>query len=141
MALPKKSRIVIASIITSCSFAPFVFAESKNAYNTLAEQLGWVSSPVNNCGGYYVDQSFTFPVNIEKPNAVEITSNQGLIAQRGTSSLEGRVTITRQGQQITANKAYLYRDPQTYKLLTAEMVGDVNLREPNTLIVGKSGRY
>lgn len=111
------------------------------AQDTLAKQLGWVESSDNYCGGYYLDEPFTFPVSVEKADSIEITSNQTLFSQRGTSTLEGQVTVTRAGQQITANKAYLYRDPTTGKLNAMEMIGDVHLREPNSLIVGKLGQY
>jgi LPS-assembly protein len=110
------------------------------AHDTLAKQLGWALSNENNCGGYYLDQPFVYPISVEKSNSVAITSNETLFSQRGTSILEGKVTVTREGQQITTNKAYLYRDP-TGKLRALDMIGDVNLREPNTLIVGKKGRY
>lgn len=145
----KKSRIVC--LLTMICLLPFadLSADTCDAFpktqtlaeDTLAKQLGWVVSSDNNCGGYFLEQPFVYHVNVEKGNSIEITSNHGLIAQRGTSTLEGSVTITRSGQQITANRIYLYRDPKTFKLMAAEMIGNVNLREPNTLIIGKQGRY
>lgn len=114
------------------------------AQDSAAKALGWVEEPSNSlnyCGGYFLDQAFTYPVSVEKNNLVEITSNQTLFSQKGTSILEGKVTVTRTGQQITANKAYLYRDPVTGKLSAMDMIGNVNLREPNTLVVGKQGHY
>ncbi len=111
------------------------------AHETLAKQLGWVDSAENYCGGYYLEAPFIYPVDVEKKNSVEITSNQTLFSQRTTSVLEGKVTVTREGQQITANKAYIYRDPATGKLSSMEMIGNVHLREPNTLIVGKQAHY
>jgi LPS-assembly protein len=111
------------------------------AYDYLAKQLGWVINPDSECGGYYLEQPFSYPVSVTQNRSIEITSNHGLIAQRGTSTLEGSVTITRFGQQITANKVYLYRDPTSFKLMAAEMIENVNLREPNTLITGNHGSY
>lgn len=108
--------------------------------NTLASQLGWVPSTDNSCGGYYLEQPFVFPVTVEQNNSIEVTSNHGLISNRGTSILEGKVTLTRAGQQITSNKAYVFRDAEG-KPSAMEMIGNVNLREPNTLVVGKKGRY
>lgn len=110
------------------------------AQETLAKQLGWVSSTENNCGGYYLEQPFIYPVN-ENEDLVAVTSQSGLLSQRATSVLEGKVTVNRSGQQMTANKAFLYRDPATGKLTAVDMIGNVNLREPNTLIVAKRGRY
>ena len=109
--------------------------------DAIAEQLGWVESNINNCGGYYLEEPFIYPMNVDNKNLVEITSNQTLFSQHGTSILKGKVTANRFGQQITSNKAYLYRDPQTGKLSAMDMIGNVHLREPNTLIVGKRGHY
>ncbi|HLB41548.1 MAG TPA: LPS assembly protein LptD [Gammaproteobacteria bacterium] len=110
------------------------------SYETLAKQLGWVPDAKSNCGGYYLEPPFIYPIQSQQ-DVIESTGDQGLFSFRGTSILEGKVTITRAGQQITANKAYLYRNPSTGKLSMVEMVGDVRLREPNILIVGKKGRY
>jgi len=109
------------------------------AYETLAKQLGWVVNPSSFCGGFYEDQPLPSP--IENNNLVKITSGGGLLSQRATSTLEGNVTITRSGQQLTANRAYLYRDPATGKLSAIDMIGNVHLREANSLILGKKGHY
>ncbi len=142
MKFKQKTWIAFCTLI-ACSLPATAGSYTRpiNDTDSLATQLGWVVSDSNNCGGYYVDQSFALPGDIEKDHATQITSNHGLITQRGTSTLEGSVTISRAGQQITANKAFLYRNPETFKLERAEMIGNVNLREPNTLIVGKQGRY
>lgn len=105
---------------------------------TLASQLGWVDAN-NTCGGYYFDPPLAYQA--EKSDTVAVSSGGGLLSQRSTSLLEGNVTVTRSGQQMTANKAFLYRDPTTGKLNAIDMLGDVHLREANTLIVGKKGRY
>lgn len=145
----KKSVIAmgLVSIICSLSFVSSSFADTLMpsdqpiAYDTVAQELGWVPSFDNSCGGYYLDQPFTYPVSVEKNNLVELTGEQGMLSQRGTSTLEGKVTITRYGQQITSNKAFLYRDPATGKLTAIDLIGNVHLREPNTLILAKEGRY
>ncbi|HEU5281342.1 MAG TPA: LPS assembly protein LptD [Gammaproteobacteria bacterium] len=113
--------------------------------NSLAAALGWVPSDDNACGGYYLEQPFATPISMSgKPsdsNTLEIASDQTLFSQRSTSVLEGKVSLTRLGQQLTSNKAFLYRDPATGKLSTIDMVGNVHLREPNTLIVANRGHY
>lgn len=132
---------IAATIEKSTSAKMTSAAPSTLAADTLAKQLGWVASPENNCGGYYLEEPLIYPVSVNKNSSVEITSDQTLFSQHGTSILEGKVMATRYGEQMTANKAYLYRNPTTGKLSVMEMIGDVNLREPNTLIVGKKGRY
>ena len=143
MFVKKKSTIKGAiAIALSLSSITSAHADTTSPMQqSLAEQLGWVASQDNNCGGYYVDQPFTYPVSVEKNNYVEMTSNQSLFSQHGTSVLEGKVSLTRYGQQITANKAYLYRNPTTGKMNAMEVIGNVHLREPNTLVIGKRGRY
>lgn len=140
-AKTKCAFLLIASLLPVCALS--LNTNSSSVENALTKQLGWVRSHDNNCGGYYFEPPFIYPVNINKhqENYIEVTSNQTLFSQRGTSLLEGKVSLTRYSQQITANKAYLYRDPVTGKLSTMEMIGDVHLREPNTLVVGKRGRY
>lgn len=121
--------------------APFIGLNQTPPHQSIAEQLGWITSSDNHCGGYYLEEPFLYPVKVDKSSLVAITGHQGLYAQRGVSNLVGGVTINRFGQQITANKAYLYRDPHSFKLTAIDMIGDVHLREPNTLIIGKKGYY
>lgn len=119
---------------------PDKFATNTIAYQTLAEQLGWMVSDENYCGGYYLDDEFVYPSYLEKKNLVVITGNQGLISKRNTSFLEEQVTVIRFGEQMTAHKAVVYRN-EVGKLKEIDLVGNVHLRKPNTLIVGKKGHY
>ena len=64
-----------------------------------------------------------------------------MLAKRNTSLLEGSATITRKAQQITADKIVLIRDPTTFKLISANLIGAIHLREPNTLILAENGSY
>lgn len=137
------ARKKINSLIMMVCLAPLTSdaAISSLTADNLARQLGWVASTDNNCGGYYLEPPLVYPISVAKDSSIEITSNQTLFTQHGTSMLEGKVTVTRYGQQLTANKAYLYRNPDTGKLSSMEVIGNVHLREPNTLIVGRMGRY
>lgn len=109
------------------------------ARESVANQLGWISAPINQCQGYYLEAPFPYSPPSEQ-DTVQVTGNETLFAQHGTSIMEEAI-LSRSGQEIRAKKAYLYRDPLTGKLSVAEMIGDVRLREPNTLIIGKKGRY
>jgi LPS-assembly protein len=119
---------------------------STNNFNSLpqyaiAKQLGWVDAPQTFCGGYYLEGPFLYETKVDDKKAIEIIGEQGLLSKFGTSTLEGNVVVNRQGQQITANKAYLYRNITSGKLNALRMVGDVHYREPYTLIIAKEGRY
>ncbi len=145
----KKLSVLLLTGGLTCLFSILTFADASNSplplqplsHETLADQLGWVPNTDNMCGGYYFDQPFVYPIKVEKDSTVAITGDYGLLSQRATSILEGKVTVTRTGQQITTNKAFIYRDPVSGKLSVMDMVGNVHLREPNTLIVANKGRY
>ena len=114
---------------------------SSLASYSLARALGWVDDNENSCGGYYLESPLTYPLKNSNNNLVEITSDQTLFSKSGTSTFEGKVSVTREDQQMTANKAVLYRDPKTGKLRTLDLIGDVHLREPSTLVVAKEGHF
>ncbi len=143
-ARKKQLYLILAlALIPHIAFSS-VFSLAKTpslARTSLAKQLGWMVDADSPCGGYYLEAPFDYAIEKEKDNSVQVTSQQGLVSQRGTSNLEGEVTISRQGQQMTANKAFLYRNPTTGRLSVVNMIGDVHLREPNTLIVAKEGKY
>lgn len=108
---------------------------------TISNLLGWVIDPMYECGGYYLEQAFVSPVKVDKDTTVTVTGDNSLFSQCGTSSIEGNVKLNRFGEQMTADKAFVYRDPATCKFTTLDLIGDVNLRQPNTLVVGKLGHY
>ncbi|MBA3661595.1 MAG: LPS-assembly protein LptD [Gammaproteobacteria bacterium] len=113
---------------------------SSLARNAIAKELGWIQNNQNYCGGYYLEEAF-IPDHTRPAHSVKVTGDEGLLSPKRTSILEGKVTLTRRDQQMTANKAYVYRDPITQKLSAVEMIGDVHLREQNTLVISKKGRY
>lgn len=141
MSARKKTSIIWILATLSASSALFATNSPPPAnQESVAKQLGWVDSSDNHCGGYYLEEPFTVITDKEKEGEIQISGNFGVYALQGTSTLEGAV-ITRSGQQIKANTAYLYRDPTSHKRVEVEMVGDVHLREPNTLIIAKRARY
>jgi len=106
----------------------------------IAEQLGWVATNDNRCGGYYLEAPFVYPEELLKNNLIEMTSSEGgVFSLHGTSVTQGKVTITRYGQQIVANKAYLYRDPKTSKVNAVDLMDHVVLREPNSMVIAERG--
>ncbi len=109
--------------------------------SAIAKELGWIPTADNRCGGFYLDEPFPAAKKLENTDQIQVTANQMLFAQHGTSIGQGGVTITRFGQHIIARKAYLYRDPTTGKLNTIDLVDDVILREPNSVIVAKKAHF
>src|SRR6476469_5753730 len=81
-----------------------------NNISFIANELGWVPTNTNRCGGFYYETPISEIPEVN-PNAIHISSEDGLLfSQHGTSVSEGKITITRGSQQIVANKAYLYRN-------------------------------
>jgi LPS-assembly protein len=136
---PDKIRICLLVWLIALGCATSTQAAiSPPAYdpNNTAAALGWSKDPADLCGGYFVDTPFTTDTH-----KITLVGQHGWLAKQGTSLLEGGVTLTRDGQQLTAQKMYLYRDPHTFKLVSAALEGDIRLREPNTLILADSGTY
>lgn len=138
-----KKQLILALLLGALPViaSPAAFMNSSLAQDTLADQLGWVVNNQNQCGGYYLEPSFAYPISGTQKNTLAITGNEGTFSLKGTSILEGKVTITRSDQQITSQKGVLYRDPATGKLTSLDLIGNVHLREPNTLIVAAKGNY
>lgn len=139
------SIVSASSLLLNSAFAaensPIVPPPPPLTSDEIIKQLGWIHTGENRCGGYYIEAPFTYSQELLNTNSVQITSDQLLFAQHGTSFGQGRVTITREGQQIIADKAYLYRDPATGKVQAIELSQNVTLREPNSLVVANHGRY
>lgn len=118
------------------SYSSFSLSES-----AVAKQLGWVQTNDNRCGGYYLEPPFVYSNELFKNNSFIISSDQYVYSQHGTCSWKGRVTVTRYGQQVIANKAFLYRDPTTGEKHSIQLIDNVTLREPGSLVIAKEGTY
>ncbi|MEO8401161.1 MAG: LPS assembly protein LptD [Gammaproteobacteria bacterium] len=130
---------VACSIMTMTSPTPLKVQNLTES--AIAKELGWIPSNENRCGGYYFEPPFTYATELLNKDLIQVTSDQMLFAQHGTSIGQGKVTITRYAQQIVANKAFLYRDPTTGKLSAIDLIDNVTLREPNSLVIAKSGHF
>ena len=132
-------KILFYWIIILYLFPLMAMAATQQTTHPTADQLGWVLTPGTYCGGYYLEEPFIYPPGDESDSLIKTRGSQGIFSLHGTSTLES-VTINRAGQQITTNKAYLYRD-NTGNITNIDMIGNIHLREPTTLIVAKVGQY
>ena len=109
--------------------------------NKFAEVLGWVPTDQNICGGYYQEPTIVLkypnPGSITKGTTTITATLPSLFSQSGTSVLQGHVTVTQPGRELTADRAYLLRDPKTGKMSAVELVGNVHMREAGKLVVGQ----
>ena len=135
--------ISIANASDRPAHAPWVTdmpAQQSLTISAIAHALGWVETGENRCGGFYLEPSFIPPHTSLEKNHIQLSSNQGIVfSLHGTSISQGQITITQDGQQIIANKGYLYRDPTTGKLNAVDLIGHVVLRQPNELILADYG--
>ncbi len=108
---------------------------------TIARILDWEQMPINICGGFYREPDivtrFPNPPNFQTQKTTITADRPVFFSLKGTSTLEGNVTVIQPGRQVLANRAYLNRDPQTGKISTIDLVGDVHYRESGKLIVAK----
>jgi LPS-assembly protein len=102
----------------------------------IAQELGWVQTNANRCGGFYLEPPF-LDASLFANDKLIVTSDGGMYSSHGTSISQGKVTISQNGQQITANKAYIYRDAVTEKYKAIDLIGNVELRQPNDLVRAK----
>ena len=135
------SNLLAKEPLSCASFDPNTQTDTLTR-DAVANALGWVQTNKNRCGGYYLDAPFVYPERFLGSDETQIVSNQGLVfAQHGTSISQGAISIVRAGQQITAKKGFLYRDPTTGKLSAIDLYGDVHLREPNMLVISSKAHY
>lgn len=108
---------------------------------TIARILDWQQSPDNICRGYYLEPdivtSYPIPPDYQTQKTTITADQPVFFSLKGTSTLEGNVTVNQPGRQVLANRAYLNRDPETGKISTIDLVGDVHYRESGKLIVAK----
>ncbi len=108
--------------------------------SAIAKALGWVQTDIGRCGGYYLESSFLSADSSLEKNHIQLSSQQGIVfSLHGTSISQGQITITQDGQQVIANKGYLYRNPVTGKLNAVDLIGHVILRQPNELVLADYG--
>lgn len=117
----------------------------------IAQWLGWKNLPVteskkgcayNICGGIYEDPVLEgFSKQLPNENDARITANQASLASEGQSVLTGNVVVVQPGKQMTADTAYIYRDPKTKEITQIDLFGHVSVREEGKVMYGNEGHY
>lgn len=107
----------------------------------IADVLGWINdhSGLYRCHGYYSEPNLFYGDETDlsiKDSPISITADGASFAQEAAVSLEGSVIITQPNRRVTADKAYVHRDPETKKFATADLYGNVVLREPGKFAEG-----
>lgn len=107
----------------------------------IIDSLGWVSDyNANLCHGYYSEPELLKQTPI--PPAFESVPTEisfqgpGEIQTQGKSTISQNVIITQPGRIAKADKATIYRDPTTGRILYAELEGNVQVLEHGKLVAG-----
>lgn len=130
------------SILALLGFINNGFADTRSS-EEIIKQLGWVPDTKMICNGYYEDPLAAFSgiaINDLKNAPVEINADQISLQQTNTSVLQGHVTVTQPGRSIQANEVKLNRDDKTGEAKTANLNGNVVLREPNKIVIANQGQ-
>ncbi|OGT29613.1 MAG: hypothetical protein A3E87_05955 [Gammaproteobacteria bacterium RIFCSPHIGHO2_12_FULL_35_23] len=135
--------LLAASLQTFSTPIPNITSEDNEPYN-YQKALHWIVAPnkYNICGGYYRDFPIPYTPNpIAPPQDAnyDIHADNVLYSTKGSSILQGHVSVTRPDQQLNTNLAYLNRNKETGKIDSIDMYHGVKLFEPGSLLVGRYG--
>lgn len=124
--LLEKKRILFLTLILAytCSFAVEIEAvkaciiPKKNFLTTadrlnIASCLRWQDEKAGFCMGHYGVMPYAAQPD---PNLVQIEANEISLSNNNRSKLKGSVEVRREDQILTANTAYVDRDPKTHKI-------------------------
>ncbi len=112
----------------------------------VATYLDWTQVPVttqNLCGGYYqqpqIIKKYPVAADMRTTKVTTTAKKYAYYAANGDSILEGDVVMTQPGRMVKTDKLILHRDPKSGKIISADLIGHVVLREYDKLIVGNTG--
>lgn len=109
----------------------------------LIKRLGWVTvdDPNNVCGGYYVEpklSAFGQPTETMQQSQTSITYHEATFSQTEPSIFSGNVVVIQSGRRLVSDKAIVYRDPNTGKLIAIDLRGNIQIFEPGRMIAGEA---
>lgn len=111
----------------------------------VVKALGWVKNcgGENLCGGcYFESENFIKnpePVGFADAPMNVTASKPAFFTEAGTSVIQGDVKLIQPGREITADHATFFRDNVTGRIQKSILIGHVNFKEPNQLIVSEQG--
>lgn len=110
----------------------------------IADWLYWqeTEEDYNCCGGVYREPPLEgFTAELPGKEDTRIQADEVSASVTGQSILTGHVILTRPNMQMTADKAYLYRDSKTNQITQINFFGHVSFREPGKILYGDEGHY
>ena len=114
-----------------------VFPQSYNLnthdYALQAKCLGWNPQPQQSyCGGFY--HPIVIP-QTQAPGQIRINADRVSFSSKARSQLTGNVQVQQDQRIVSAQTAYVYRDPRTNKVTHIELLSNVVYLEPGRKLV------
>ncbi|MEM9242890.1 MAG: LPS assembly protein LptD [Pseudomonadota bacterium] len=106
----------------------------------LSKQLGWIIDKQDGgiCNGYYEDLPIPYipdPDLKDQSHTYNIRANSSRWSLVGDSEFKGDVRMTKENQEITADRATVHRDPNTNKIVSVQAEGNVHFHQPGIAVV------
>lgn len=127
-AFAAPQRLTDIEVVEACLFAADAPWNLKHRAQ-IASCLGWkddATHPI--CKGDYQPMRRFSPRPPGK--LVQIRADDVAFVSKGRSKLRGHVEVQQGERAVSAETAYLYRDPETQKVTEIELLGDVVYTEP-----------
>jgi LPS-assembly protein len=144
----KKNKFLITLIVGLCLLIHSKLFAFPCLYHTgvppreIANLLGWVPTGTNLCGGYYKEPAIVLscanPPDIDAATTTISAERTVSFSATGSSHLEGNIIVTQPGRKMTADSAYLYRDPKTHEIAQIHLQGNVHYYESGKHLVAQS---
>jgi LPS-assembly protein len=128
-----KQKLLLACICVGLLFNESVAACVLLSRTQVARHLGWQPDVSNRmCYGAYKKKPYFSEVR--DPSLIQLRADDVSFALAGGSKLQGHVEVQYDNRAVSANTAYIYRDPKTEHVTNIELVGDVVYAEPGRLM-------
>lgn len=133
-----KKRIFQSFCLSFLGFSPALAYDQQQVANL----LGWISTPnANLCNGFFAEpqelKANPIPPVFNKA-PVQITyTGPGEIYAKGRSVINKDIVVTQPGRIATADKAIIYREPDSGKLSYVQLEGNVQVHEYGKLVRGQ----
>ncbi|WP_229669395.1 LPS-assembly protein LptD [Legionella impletisoli] len=131
--LEASSATTILEPVNACVFSP-ADRFSMDARGRYAQCLGWqpdATYPL--CRGYYQPLEVT-PI---PKGEVRIEADEASLYTQGRSKLTGNVVVQDEARVVSAQTAYIYRDPKSNQVTRVELFGNVRYLEPGRLMIAR----
>jgi len=118
--------------VNACVLAPNLPLDTL-VRSHIASCLGWQPNENNPMchGSYQMSPRFS---SVDDPEFIQIRADEVSFASEGRSKLLGHVEVQHDRRAVSAETAFIYRDPKTEHVTEVELLGDVVYVEPGRLM-------